>query len=134
MPNRHDRRQARRTHHTGDGRRSFDERRSFARFAQERPLLIAGAGIALGMVFGALLPWRIVEDEFLGEQAEKLKDSAVELATEGYEKAKSVAQRGYETAAEMVGGTRGAGGSSEIPTSTGFDGGSTASARDRYHS
>ena len=40
----------------------------------------------------------------------------------------------YETAAEMVGGTRGAGGSSEIATSTGFDGGSTASASDRYQS
>src|SRR3954471_10716120 len=98
MPNRHDRRQARRTDRTGDGRRSF------ARYAQERPLLVAGAGIALGMAFGALLPWRIVEDEYFGEQAERLKDSAVELANDGNEKAKSVAQRGYETAAEMMGG------------------------------
>ncbi|MFL5239727.1 MAG: hypothetical protein ACJ8EL_19450 [Rhizomicrobium sp.] len=126
MPNRHERRLARRN---GDRTPT-----GFARFARERPLLVAGAGIALGMAFGALLPWRIVEDEYFGEQAERLKDSAVELANDGYEKAKSVAQRGYETAAEMMGGTRGATGSSESPASTGFDGGSTASARDRYHS
>jgi hypothetical protein len=125
MPNRHERRLA---------RRNADRTRSgFARFARERPLLVAGAGIGLGMALGALLPWRIVEDEYFGEQTERLKDSALELANDGYEKAKSVAQRGYEAAAEMMGGTRGAS-SSESTVSTGFDGGSTMSAGDRYHS
>ena len=73
-------------------------------FARERPLLVVGAGVAVGMALGALLPWSRMEDELLGEQAEKLKESARDLASEGYEKVKSVAQHTYEAASDTLRG------------------------------
>jgi ElaB/YqjD/DUF883 family membrane-anchored ribosome-binding protein len=78
---------------------------SFTQFVRDRPLLVVGAGVALGMALGALLPWSRIEDELLGDQAERLKDGAVEMASEGYDKAKSVARRGFEAAREIVRGS-----------------------------
>jgi hypothetical protein len=80
-------------------------RSGFTGFMRQRPLLVVGAGVAVGMALGALLPWSRIEDELLGDQAEKLKDGARELASDGYEKAKSVAQRGYRAASEILVGT-----------------------------
>lgn len=77
-------------------------RSGFTEFMRQRPLLVVGAGVAVGMALGALLPWSRMEDELLGDQAEKLKDGARELASDGYEKAKSVAQRGYRAASEIL--------------------------------
>jgi hypothetical protein len=70
--------------------------------AREQPLLVAGVGFALGVALGALFPLSRMENEMLGEQADRLKESAKELATEGYEKVKTVAQRTYEAATETL--------------------------------
>ena len=70
--------------------------------AREQPLLVAGIGFALGVALGALIPLSRMENDLLGEQAEKLKDSAKELASEGYERVKSVAQRTYDAATETL--------------------------------
>lgn len=70
--------------------------------AREQPLLVAGVGFAIGVALGALLPLSRLENSMLGEQAEKLKDRARELADEGYEKVKTVAQRTYDAAAETL--------------------------------
>ncbi|MBV9571730.1 MAG: DUF3618 domain-containing protein [Alphaproteobacteria bacterium] len=70
--------------------------------AREQPLLVAGVGFAIGVALGALLPLSRLENSMLGEQAEKLKGRARELADEGYEKVKSVAQRTYDAAAETI--------------------------------
>ena len=75
---------------------------SIGQLAREQPLLVAGIGFAVGVAVGALLPLTRTENELLGEQAEKLKDSASELASEGYEKAKAVAQRTYQAAADTL--------------------------------
>jgi ElaB/YqjD/DUF883 family membrane-anchored ribosome-binding protein len=72
--------------------------------AREQPLLVAGVGFALGVALGALLPLTRTENEMLGDQAERLKDSARDMASEGYEKVKSVAQRTYEAATETLKG------------------------------
>ena len=96
-------RDARRAAHRAGG--GSATRSGFAAFMRQRPLLVVGAGVAVGMALGALLPWSRIEDELLGDQAEKLKDGARELASDGYEKAKSVAQRGYRAASESLVGT-----------------------------
>lgn len=70
--------------------------------AREQPLLVAGVGFAIGVALGALIPLSRMENDLLGEQAEKLKDSAKELASEGYERVKSVAQRTYDAASETL--------------------------------
>ncbi|HSC20068.1 MAG TPA: DUF3618 domain-containing protein [Rhizomicrobium sp.] len=72
--------------------------------AREQPLLVAGVGFAIGVALGALIPLSRMENDMLGEQAEKLKDSAKELASEGYERVKSVAQRTYDAASEKLRG------------------------------
>ena len=84
----------------------------------------------MGMAFGALLPWRLVDEEFLGEQADKLKEGAVELATDGYEKAKSVAQKGYDAATEAL---RSDGSASGESSASGAAAGFRTSAADRFH-
>jgi ElaB/YqjD/DUF883 family membrane-anchored ribosome-binding protein len=75
---------------------------SIGQLAREQPLLVAGVGFALGVALGALLPLTRQENELLGEQASRLKDSASELAMEGYEKAKVVAQKTYDSALESL--------------------------------
>ena len=89
--------------HPSDASRS--SRSSFTQFARDRPLLVVGVAVALGMALGALLPWSRIGDELLGDKAAKLKDGALEMASDGYEKAKSVARSGYEAATEIVHGS-----------------------------
>ena len=78
--------------------------------ARERPLLVVGVGVLVGMTLGALLPWSRIEDELLGDQAEKLKDSARELASDGLDKVKSVVRPAYESVTEAIRGTEPNGG------------------------
>ena len=75
---------------------------SVGRLAQEQPLLVAGLGFALGMALGSILPATETENSLVGEQSDAVKQKAGDLAGEGYEKAKAVAQRGYEAATEAV--------------------------------
>lgn len=100
MADKHARRAA--AHPSDTGRTS---RSSFTQFARNRPLLVVGAAVALGMALGALLPWSRIGDELLDDKAAKLKDGALEMARDGYEKAKSVARSGYEAATEIVHGS-----------------------------
>jgi hypothetical protein len=100
---------SRRTRHAAQneqGRTHVAERRSgLRRLARQRPLLVVGLGIGLGMALGALLPWSRMEDELLGDQAERLKDTVRDLASDCYEKVKSVAQKTYESATDTIQGT-----------------------------
>ena len=109
--------------------------------AREQPLLVAGIGFALGVALGALVPLSRMENDLLGEQAEKLKDSAKELASEGYERVKSVAQRSYEAATETLKsgdentGSQTSGSSAGESTGTSYgsdNGGDTGSATYRH--
>jgi ElaB/YqjD/DUF883 family membrane-anchored ribosome-binding protein len=70
--------------------------------AQEQPLLAAGLGFALGMALGAILPGTNTENSLLGEQSDAVKQRAGELAGEGYEKTKAVAQKSYEAATQAA--------------------------------
>lgn len=110
---------------------------SIGQLAREQPLLVAGVGFALGVALGALLPLTRQENELLGEQASRLKDSASELAMEGYEKAKAVAQKTYDSAVENLktsdeGGSTASSGSNENANYGGDNGGDTGSAAYRH--
>lgn len=108
MPNRRARRAAAHNENHQSGGRSVS---GLTQFARERPLVVVGLGIFFGMVLGALLPWDAIDEEYLSEQAGKLKDSALDLASDGYDKVKSAAQSAYETANDTLRG--GKNGSSE---------------------
>ena len=101
-------RRTRRTRATTTAR----SRSGFSQFTRERPLLVVAAGVLVGMALGGLLPWSRLEDEF-GEDAERLKDGALDLASDGLERVKSVAQRTYESATEKLRGGQSNGGSGD---------------------
>ncbi|HEY1961392.1 MAG TPA: hypothetical protein VGG69_03150 [Rhizomicrobium sp.] len=118
------------------GRQASQAGSGIGQLAREQPLMVAGVGFALGVALGLLIPLSRAEREVLGEQAEKLKDKASELASEGYERAKGVAQRAYDAASETIkseaenqGVT---GGQSGQSTSGSENGGDTGSATYRH--
>jgi hypothetical protein len=60
-------------------------------FINERPLLCAAIGIALGAAIAAALPSTETEDELMGDASDAVKDKAGEVASEQYETAKTAA-------------------------------------------
>jgi hypothetical protein len=61
------------------------------KLANEQPLLVAALGVALGAIVAAALPKSQMEDEFMGETSDAVKEAFGEVASGQYEKAKTVA-------------------------------------------
>ena len=59
-------------------------------FSKEQPLVLAGLGIAVGAVIGALLPPTETEDRLMGETADDAKESARRVADRAKEKTMGV--------------------------------------------
>jgi hypothetical protein len=73
-----------------------------ARLAQENPMGLAVAGIAVGFLAGLAVPSTRVENEHLGETADRVKDSAKEAGQEAFERGKAVAQEAGQAAVETA--------------------------------
>lgn len=67
---------------------------------REQPLIVAGLGIAVGAMVGALLPTSEAEDRLMGETSDRVKDRAQDLASEQSESVKEVGERAFDTAQE----------------------------------
>lgn len=74
--------------------------RSLSEIFEQQPLLLGAAGVALGALVGALLPSTRLEDEYLGETRDQLRDAIAEQGGELYEKGKITATEAYRAAAE----------------------------------
>jgi gas vesicle protein len=74
--------------------------RSVSRSARQNPLGLAVGGAAVGFVAGLLLPSTRVEDEHLGEAADRMKETAAEAGHEALERGKEVAATAMDTARE----------------------------------
>jgi hypothetical protein len=77
---------------------------------KERPLVLAGIGVAVGAAIGSMLPTTEAENRLLGETSEEIKERTRDIASEQYEKAKNVAAAAFgearkaaETEAEKQG-------------------------------
>ena len=70
--------------------------------AQENPIGLAIAGVAMGFVAGMLVPSTRIEDEKIGELADQVKDKAKETGSEALEHGKQVAQEAADSAKETV--------------------------------
>lgn len=68
--------------------------------AQRNPLGLAIGGAAVGFVAGMLLPSTRVEDEHLGDAAQKVRETASEAGQEALERGKTVAQSAMESVRE----------------------------------
>ena len=76
--------------------------RNLTKFMQEEPLVVAGLGIALGALVGALLPSTEVENRAMGEASDKLKRDAREAAREQWERGKDMAEDGWDEAKDAA--------------------------------
>lgn len=76
--------------------------RGLTRFMQEEPLVVAGLGIALGAVIGALLPPTEIENRTMGQASDQLKRDAREAAREQWERGKEIAEDGWDEAKDTV--------------------------------
>jgi hypothetical protein len=72
------------------GRYVADRGQSFAELCREQPLVLAGLGLAIGAVIGALLPPSDTEDRLMGEASDDTKDAARRLAGQAKEGAQAV--------------------------------------------
>jgi hypothetical protein len=77
--------------------------RSLARFVQEQPLVVAGAGLAIGAALGAMFPSTKAEDELMGEASDAVKRRAKDSAATQIERGKNIAGRVWEEAKEEAG-------------------------------
>lgn len=76
--------------------------RGLTRFMQDEPLVVAGLGIALGALVGALLPPTELENRAMGETSDQLKRDAREAAREQWERGKDIAEDGWDEAKEAA--------------------------------
>jgi gas vesicle protein len=70
--------------------------------AQENPLGLALAGVAVGFVAGMLVPSTRVEDEKIGAMADQVKEKVKETGSEALEHGKEVAQEAAQSAKETA--------------------------------
>ncbi len=77
--------------------------RSVKLTAERNPLGLVVGGAALGFVVGLLVPSTRVEDEHMGEIADRLKDTAKETGQEALDRGRSVAESAIEMAKEEGG-------------------------------
>lgn len=76
--------------------------RGLTKFMQEEPLVVAGLGIALGALVGALLPATDIENRAMGEASDRLKSDAREAAREQWERGKDIAEDGWDEAKDAA--------------------------------
>ncbi|WP_407158463.1 DUF3618 domain-containing protein [Bradyrhizobium sp. STM 3557] len=80
------------------GQRTLQTGSTFLDFCREQPLLLAGLGVAVGALMGALMPATETEDRLMGETSDRMKEQARDLASEQVGAAKDMAK---ETAKDM---------------------------------
>jgi ElaB/YqjD/DUF883 family membrane-anchored ribosome-binding protein len=76
--------------------------RGITNFLQEEPMVLAGVGVALGAIIGALLPRTELEERYIGPTAEQLKEQAKSVAREQWERGKEMAAGGWEEAKDAA--------------------------------
>jgi gas vesicle protein len=82
-------------------KQSLDRRgRQLQTLARQNPLGLAVGAAAVGFVVGLLVPSTQVEDERLGEMADRVKETAAEAGQDALERGKDVARAAIETARE----------------------------------
>lgn len=81
---------------------AMDGTRGISKFMQEQPIVLAGIGVALGAVIGALLPSTETEERYLGPTAGALKENAKDMAREQWERGKELAEEGWDEAKEAA--------------------------------
>lgn len=92
------------SHLGGDVRHRADRLgHTVSRTLEEQPLLAGALAFAAGAALAAALPHTRQEDELVGEQSDRMKDEAGNMAGRVYGKSKEQAAEVYEDASEKAG-------------------------------
>jgi ElaB/YqjD/DUF883 family membrane-anchored ribosome-binding protein len=67
-------------------------------FADEQPVLLAAAGVAIGALVGAMARSTAAESRVMGEASDRIKDRAMDAAASGVEQAAGAVERTYKAA------------------------------------
>jgi hypothetical protein len=65
-------------------------------FCKSQPLVLAGLGLALGAMLGAIMPPTEAEDRLMGDTSDRIKDQARGTAEEQIDKVKTAVESGME--------------------------------------
>lgn len=85
-----------------DTARSWQSNSRFRVFIQERPLVAAGLGLAIGAALAGLLPTTRTENEMLGTTSDEMKRRGRAFAKEEAESLKGAANRTFDTAKDSA--------------------------------
>lgn len=77
-------------------------RRNVVDVLDREPLVLGAIGLAVGAAIAAMLPTTRTEERYLGDASQKAQDRAKDVLSEGYEKAKHVADDAYSAAKAEV--------------------------------
>jgi hypothetical protein len=73
-----------------------DPRDTVTRLTREQPLVVAAAGLAVGVAIAALIPRSKLEDRWMGEASDAVKDAVSGVASEEFVKAREATGRVIE--------------------------------------
>jgi hypothetical protein len=73
-----------------------DARDAAIRLAREQPLVVGAAGLAIGVAIAAMLPRTKLEDRWMGEASDAVKETVASVASEQYVKVKDATGRVVE--------------------------------------
>ena len=76
--------------------------RGIGNFIKEEPMVLAGIGVALGAVIGALLPSTEIEKRYVGPTAGSLKEQGKDAAREQWDRGKELAAESWDEAKEAA--------------------------------
>ncbi|MGQ4273356.1 DUF3618 domain-containing protein [Terrihabitans sp. B22-R8] len=87
-----------RASHLGDQayRTGRQATRRAGEIADQQPLLVAAFGLAIGAIIGASFRSTPTERRLVGEQADRVKEQAAQLAQQGYERAAEAVSNTYQ--------------------------------------
>lgn len=80
---------------TAAGQAATTATRDAIAFLKDQPLILAGAGIALGAAIGSILPGTDVEDRLMGKTSDDVKAQAKDFASDNLDDVKSAGQHLY---------------------------------------
>ncbi|GGD89000.1 hypothetical protein GCM10011390_04690 [Aureimonas endophytica] len=89
-------------HSIGGGayRTGAQMRRGLLDTLQDEPLVFGAIALAVGAAIGASLPSTSIEDEYLGDAGDRLRDQARDYGTQAFETVKDVASETYQAASQ----------------------------------
>lgn len=96
--------------------------RSFTDLVKDQPLVVAGLGLALGALLGAVLPGTETEDRLMGDASDAAKSDAKGFAEQQVEKGKAAADEGLSAVGQALDQQQSESGRTEhtASTATGF--------------